>query len=95
VRKIAAGGKFISASLALNIARHLDNDFSKPLHETLSEREFEIMSKIAQGKSLKEIGEELFISGKTVSTYRTRVMEKMGMKKNAEITKYCLRNELL
>lgn len=95
IKKIATGEKYISSSLAENIAHHLDKDFSKPLHETLSEREFGIMLKIAAGKSLKEIGSELFISDKTVSTYRTRIMAKMEMKKNAELTEYAIRNKLI
>jgi two-component system invasion response regulator UvrY len=95
VKKIAGGGKYISLSLAENIAQHLDKDFSKPLHESLSEREFGIMMKIASGKSLIEIGNELFISGKTVSTYRTRFMTKMGMKNNAEVIQYCIQNKLI
>ena len=95
INKITSGSIYISASLTEIIALHLDNNFSKPIHESLSEREFEIMLKIATGKSLKDIGEELFISGKTVSTYRSRIMEKMRMKKNAEITHYCLKNGLM
>lgn len=95
VKKIADGGKYISPSLAEDIASRLDDNFQKQPHETLSEREFEIMLKIAKGLSLKEIGEELFISGKTVSTYRYRILEKMSIKKNAEITNYCLKNNLL
>ena len=95
VKKIVSGGKYITQALAGSIAMLFDRDFEQPLHESLSEREFEIMLKIAAGKSLKEIGEDLFISGKTVSTYRSRIMEKMRMTKNAEITHYCLKNGLL
>ena len=95
VMRINAGGKYISSSLAENIALHLDKDFSKPLHDSLSEREFEIMIKIAAGKPLHEIGNELCISGKTVSTYRSRIMEKMGLTKNAELIQYCIRNGLV
>jgi two-component system invasion response regulator UvrY len=95
IKKINAGGKYISSSLAENIALHLGKDFSKPLHESLSSREFEILIKIAAGKPLNEIGAELFISGKTISTYRSRIMEKMGMKSNAEIIQYCMRNGLV
>jgi DNA-binding NarL/FixJ family response regulator len=95
IKKIKMGGKYISASLASYIVMHLDEDFSKPRHELLSEREFQILLKIAAGKSLKEIGSELNISDKTVSTYRSRVLDKMGMKKNAEITQYCLTNGLI
>jgi len=95
VRKIAAGGKYISSSMAENIAHRIENDYSKPLHETLSEREFGIMLMIAAGKPLREIGNELFISGKTVSTYRSRIMRKMEMKKNSELIQYCMKNGLV
>lgn len=95
VKKINSGGKYITTSLAESIALHLDKDFSKPLHDSLSSREFEIMIKIAAGKPLHEIGSELCISGKTVSTYRSRIMEKMGLKKNAELIQYCIRNGLI
>jgi two-component system invasion response regulator UvrY len=95
VRKIAAGGKYISSSMAENIAHRIENDYSKPLHETLSGREFEIMLMIAAGKPLREIGNELFISGKTVSTYRSRIMRKMEMKKNSELIQYCMKNGLV
>lgn len=84
VRKIAENGKYISESLADCIALQLNND-GQPLHEKLSQREFEIMLQLAAGKSLKEIGEELFISNKTVSTYRTRIMEKMSLEKKIPI----------
>lgn len=96
--KIVSGGKkYLSKSLAedfvLNIIEGQHSD--RPLHDSLSEREFEIMLKIAKGLSLIEIGNELFISVKTVSTYRTRIMEKMGMTKNAELTIYCYKNNLI
>lgn len=95
IKKINSGGKYITTSLAESIADHLDKDFSKPLHDTLSQREFEIMLKIAAGKPLHEIGNELYISAKTVSTYRSRIMEKMGLRKNAELIQYCIRNGLV
>ena len=95
IKKVSEGGKYISQSLAENLALHLDDDSIRQKHEMLSNREFEIMIKIANGKSLQEIGNELFISVKTVSTYRCRIMEKMGLKKNAEITRYCLENNLV
>lgn len=95
VKKINSGGKYITTSLAESIALYLNKDFSKPLHDSLSSREFEIMIKIAAGKPLHEIGSELCISGKTVSTYRSRIMEKMGLKKNAELIQYCIRNGLI
>lgn len=94
VRKIAENGKYISESLADCIALQLNND-GQPLHEKLSQREFEIMLQLAAGKSLKEIGEELFISNKTVSTYRTRIMEKMSLEKNTDLARYCIENQLI
>jgi len=95
IKKVSAGGKYISQSLAENLALHLDDDMVRQKHEVLSNREFEIMIKIANGKSLQDIGNELFISVKTVSTYRCRIMEKMGLKKNTELTRYCLENNLI
>jgi two-component system invasion response regulator UvrY len=95
IKKVSAGGKYISQSLAENLALHLDDDSNRQKHETLSNREFEIMIKIANGKSLQEIGNELFISVKTVSTYRYRIMEKMGLKKNTELTRYCMESNLI
>lgn len=95
IRKIGAGGKYISLSLAENLALYLDNETNEHSHDILSKREFEIMIKIANGKSLQEIGDELFISNKTVSTYRTRIMRKMELSKNAELTRYCLANKLI
>lgn len=95
VNKVSAGGKYISQSLAENIALYLEKDSIKQKHEELSEREFEIMVKLANGKSLQEIGNELFISVKTVSTYRTRIMEKMELNKNADLTRYCIGKNLI
>ena len=95
VKKIAAGGKYISQSLAENLALYIDNETNTCKHDILSKREFEIMIMLANGKSLQEIGDELFISNKTVSTYRSRIMEKMGLSKNTELTKYCMVNNLI
>jgi two-component system, NarL family, invasion response regulator UvrY len=95
IRKIISGGKYISPDLAEKIAKYIGNEDSKPLHENLSDREFEIMCKIAAGKSLKEISAELLISVKTVFTYKSRLMTKMGLKQNFEIVQYCTQNGLL
>lgn len=95
VKRVSAGGKYISQSLAESIAHHLDKDTYRHKHEILSGREFEIMIKLANGKSLQEIGNELFISDKTVSTYRSRIMEKMELTKNTELTRYCIENQLI
>ena len=95
INKIAAGGKYISMALAENLVLYIDNEENTQNHDILSKREFEIMIKLANGKPLQEIGDELFISNKTVSTYRTRIMVKMELKKNTELTKYCLNNKLI
>jgi len=95
VKKVSEGGKYISQSLAESIAFNMDRDSQKQKHEKLSSREFEIMIKLAKGKSLQEIGNELFISNKTVSTYRSRILEKMEFNKNAELTIFCIENKLI
>lgn len=95
VREIAKNGKYISQSLAHCLALQLNNDSNQPTHKKLSDREFEIMIKIARGKSLTEIGTKLCISSKTVSTYRSRIMEKMRLKKNTDLTRYCIENQLM
>jgi DNA-binding NarL/FixJ family response regulator len=95
VRKVLAGGKFISASLGESLAADLDRDFSKPLHECLSDREYHVMLRIASGKTVSEIAEEIHLSVKTISTYRARILEKMRMKNNAELTQYGMREKLV
>jgi two-component system, NarL family, invasion response regulator UvrY len=95
VKKVSEGGKYISQSLGEDLAAALNSNKPPQKHENLSGREFEIMIKLANGKSLGEIGTELFISSKTVSTYRSRIMEKMDFKKNTQLTKYCIENNLL
>jgi two-component system invasion response regulator UvrY len=95
VKRVSQGGKYISQSLAESLAIHLDKDTFRQKHEILSPREFEIMIKLANGKSLQDIGSELFISVKTVSTYRSRIMDKMELNKNTELTRYCMENSLI
>jgi DNA-binding NarL/FixJ family response regulator len=95
VQKVSQGGKYISQSLAENLALRLAKDDNQQEHEILSSREFEIMIKLANGKSLQDIANELFISNKTVSTYRSRIMEKMEFHKNTELTRYCIENSLI
>jgi two-component system, NarL family, invasion response regulator UvrY len=94
IRKIISGGKYISSSLAERLITDIDAS-GKPRHEKLSDREFEIMRMIASGKAIKTIAEELYLSEKTVSTYRTRLLEKMKMTTNAEIISYALKNKLI
>jgi len=94
IRKVNAGGKYISASLAEKLVfPPVASD--KPPHENLSNREFQILCMIAQGKSLKSIAGELCVSEKTVSTYRSRIMEKMGMSSNSDLTRYALEKHLV
>jgi two-component system invasion response regulator UvrY len=95
VKRVSEGGKYVSQSLAESIAFHPNQMSSKKKHEMLSAREFEIMLKIAHGRLLKEIGNDLLISIKSVSTYRSRVMDKMEFSKNAELIRYCLENNLI
>jgi two-component system invasion response regulator UvrY len=94
IRKVHAGGKYVSASLAEKLASHLDTS-DKPPHENLSDREFQILCMIAKGESLKGISDELCISEKTVSTYRSRILEKMKMSTNSDLTRYALENHLV
>lgn len=94
VRTVLQGRRYVSDNLADLLLRDLDRG-DKPLHSVLSEREFQIFGKLAAGRSVSEIGRELCLSVKTVSTYRTRVLDKMGMTSNADLTTYALRNELI
>jgi len=95
VRTVLAGRRYVSAALAEILVADLDGDPDKPLHARLSTREFQIFCKLAEGKSVSEIAAKLFLSVKTVSTYRTRILEKMAMKTNADITYYAIKNNLL
>lgn len=94
IRRAVAGGKYVSSSLAERLALDLDSG-ERALHETLSGREFEVMRMIASGKRINEIADKLFVSPKTVSTYRARILEKMGMKTNADLTHYVIKNKLV
>ena len=95
VRKVAQGGKYVTTSLAEKLAFDLGKANEKPLHETLSDREFQVLCMIGSGKPVKEIAEELCLSIKTISTYRSRILEKTKMKNNAEITRYAIKNGLV
>ncbi|MBF0545663.1 MAG: response regulator transcription factor [Candidatus Riflebacteria bacterium] len=94
IRKVATGGKFITPRLAEQLAVHL-NTQTKALHENLSAREFQVLRLLAMGKSLKQIGESLFLSIKTVSTYKTRIFEKMQFQNNADLIKYVIQAHLV
>jgi two-component system, NarL family, invasion response regulator UvrY len=95
IRKVLSGEKYISANFAQRLISNLDKDNSSVSHQSLSDREYQVMCMIAQGKSPKQIGSELKVSIKTVSTYRSRILEKLKMQSNAEITRYCLEHELI
>jgi two-component system, NarL family, invasion response regulator UvrY len=95
VKKIVAGGRYVSATLAEKLAVDLRRGADRPLYELLSDREFQVLRMIASGKTVKDISEELTLSVKTVSTYRARILEKTGMKTNAELIRYALQTQLV
>jgi DNA-binding NarL/FixJ family response regulator len=95
IRAIANGKRYISSILAELMTNEITQPKDKMLHETLSEREFQVFFKLASGQTATEIAQELFISVKTVSTYRTRILEKMSLKNNADLTYYAIKNALI
>jgi DNA-binding NarL/FixJ family response regulator len=95
VQRVMLGKKYITASIAEKLASILDNDSGRLPHENLSDREFSVLKMLAAGKSVSEIAETLFLSVTTVSTYRSRILTKMNMKNNADLTLYSVENKLL
>jgi two-component system invasion response regulator UvrY len=95
IRTVLSGKRYVSNSLAQYLAMNLDNDSEKPLHETLSDRELEVLCLIASGKPLTDIANNLFLSVKTISTYRTRILEKLHMQTNADLIRYAIQKELI
>ncbi len=95
IHRVATGRKYVSENLAELLAQKLEETSAVPLHELLSDREFQVLCLIASGKTIKEIAEELQLSSNTVSTYRIRILEKMHMKNNAELTHYAIKNGLV
>jgi two-component system invasion response regulator UvrY len=95
VRKVAAGGRYVSAELAETLASVLAGETKGPPHELLSDRELEILKMLASGKTVSQIAADLGLSVKTVSTHRTRMLRKMGMKTNAELMHYAVRAKLV
>jgi len=95
IRKVSTGGKYVSSSLAEKLAYELGRMDEQTPHETLSDREYQIMLLIASGKTVTQIARELSLSIKTISTYRSRILEKMRMKNNAELTYYAIKNQLV
>ena len=95
IRKIVSGRKYINPVLAEKLAENFGNENNNSLHEKLSDREYQIMCNIALGKSAEEIAEELSLSINTIYTYRNRILEKMSMKSNVELTQYAIQNKLI
>jgi len=95
VKKVLSGGRYVSAALAETLATNLATGSAKPPQELLSDREFQVLRLIASGKILSEIAQELVLSVKTISTYRSRVLEKMGLRNNAELMHYAMQHQLI
>jgi two-component system, NarL family, invasion response regulator UvrY len=95
VRAVLHKGRYISPAVSEMLVNQLDPQATRPLHQDLSEREFQVLCKIAAGRTVSQIAEELFISVKTVSTYRSRLLEKLNMRSNAELTHYAVKNGLV
>ncbi len=95
IRKLVAGGKHVSARVAEQLVQALGGNPSRTPHERLSQREFQVLRALAAGRSVGQIADEFALSVKTVSTYRTRLLEKMAMKTNAELIAYAIRHQLV
>jgi DNA-binding NarL/FixJ family response regulator len=95
IRRVHRGGKYVSPSLAEQLASQLDGRGQRAPHELLSDREFEVMRRLGSGLTVSQVAGELDISAKTVSTYRTRILEKMGMASNADLVRYAARYGLI
>ena len=95
IRKVAGGGRYVTPTLGEKLALELEDNRGKPLHETLSDREYQVMWMIASGKTVRQNADELFLSPNTVSTHRTRILRKMNMKSNAELMHYAIAHHLV
>jgi DNA-binding NarL/FixJ family response regulator len=95
IRKVVSGGRYVSSLLAEKLAFEIGTDSSRLPHETLSDREFQVLRGIAAGKSVTEIAAELYLSPKTVSTYRARLLQKMNLGTTAELIHYAMQNHLI
>ena len=95
IRRVYRGGKYVSPALAEHLAEHLDGGGQRAPHELLSDREFEVMRRLGSGLTVSQIAVELAISAKTVSTYRTRILEKMAVATNAELVRYASEHGLI
>ena len=95
VNLILKGRKYISSNIVDKLAQSLSNPLDKPLYETLSDRELQVLKFIASGKTVSEIGREISLTVNTISTYRARILDKLNLKNNAELTRYALDNSLV
>jgi DNA-binding NarL/FixJ family response regulator len=95
IRKVVNGGKYVSAALAERLAMELTPESQKPPHETLSDREYRVMWLLASGKPINRIAKEMFLSPSTVSTYRVRILRKLGLTSNAELVQYAVKHQLI
>jgi DNA-binding NarL/FixJ family response regulator len=95
IRKVAKGGRYVSAALGERLAHEFAGDSERPVHERLSDREYQIMWMIASGKTVGEVAAQLFLSPNTISTYRARILRKMNMKSNAELMHYAIAHHLV
>ena len=95
IRKVFNGGKYISSALTDRLVTNLNRDHERPLHESLTDREFQVFCLLATGKKLKEIADELCLSINTISTYRSRILQKIDMSSNADVIRYAIKNKLV
>lgn len=95
IRKVVSGGRYVSPALAEKLAFEMDSDSDGLLHDSLSDREFQVLRMMAAGQTVKEIATELALSVKTISTYRARILEKMNLRTNAELIHYAIQNQLV
>lgn len=95
MRRVSGGGKYVTSSLAEKLASFLKTSTEEPLHQSLSDREYQVLCMIASGKRVKQIANELLLSTKTISTYRSRILRKMNMNNNIELTRYAMQNQLV
>ena len=95
IRKVVSGGRYVSATLAEKLAVELSPDAQRPPHETLSDREYRVMWLLASGKPINRIAKEMFLSPSTISTYRVRILRKLGLGSNAELVQYAVKHQLI
>jgi DNA-binding NarL/FixJ family response regulator len=95
IRKVYEGGRYISPVLAESLAAYVERDTERPLHEKLSDREFQVMRMLTKGKKIKEIAEELYLSESTVTTYKSRIMNKLDIRNDVQLAIYAMKHNLV